>query len=81
MSRPRCYVVLRTSRGWVKDRRIEGRLVLWLQAVTATENKVVLAKNNINGSLEEWRGSDDGAECEQFTESLSLFVGHADGEV
>ena len=81
MSCPRCYVVLRISRGWVKDRCIEGRLVLWLQAITATEDKVVLAKNNINGSLEEGRGSDNGAECEQFAESLRLFVSHADGEV
>lgn len=81
MSRPGHYVMLRTARGRVEDRRVEGRLVLWQQAVTTAENQVVFAEDDIDGSFEQWRGRDDGAESEELTERLGLLVGDADGEI
>ena len=73
--------MLRTARGRVEDRRVEGRLVLRQQAVAAAEDKVVFAKDDIDGSHEEWRWRDDGAQGEELAERLGLLVGDADSEV
>ena len=73
--------MLRTARGRVEDRRVESRLILWQQAVTTAENKVVFAEDDINGPCKNWRGRDDGTESEELTERLSLLVGDADGEI
>ena len=73
--------MLRTGRGRIEDRRVESRLILWQQAITAAEYKIVLTKDNVNGSLEECRGCDDGAKSEELADRLGLLVGDSDGEV
>ena len=73
--------MLRNARGRIEDRRVESRLILWQQAVAAAEDKVVFAQDDIDGSHEEWRWRNDGAEGEEFAERLGLLVGDADGEI
>lgn len=73
--------MLGTACGRVESRRIESGLILWVQAVAAAEDKVVLADDDIDGSREERRGSDDRAEREELAKSLGLLVGDANGKV
>ena len=73
--------MLRTGRGRIEDGRVESRLILWQQAITAAEYEIVLTKDDVDGSREECRGCDDGAKSEELAERLGLLVGDADGEV
>ena len=73
--------MLRTGRGRIEDRRVESRLILWQQAVTAAEYKIVLTKDDVDGSLEECRWCDNGAKSEELAERLGLLVGDSDSEV
>ena len=73
--------MLRTGRGRIKDRRVKSRLILRQQAITAAKYKIVLAKDDVDGSREECRGCDDGAKGEELAERLGLLVGDSDGEV
>ena len=75
------YVMLRTGRGRIEDRRVESRLILRHQAITAAEYKIVLTKDNVDWSLEKGRRRDDGAKSEELAEGLGLLVGDSDGEV
>ena len=81
MSRTRNDIMLRAACGRVESWRIESGLVLRLQAVTTAEDKVVLAKYDIDRSCEEWRRCDDGAEREELAECLSLLIRDPNGKV
>lgn len=49
---------------------------MWLRTVAATEDKIVLAKQNIHGSFEVRRRRDDCPKREQLAERLGLLVGY-----
>ena len=75
------YIMLRTGRGRIEGWRVESRLILWQQAITAAKYKIVLTKDNVDGSLEKCRGCDDSAKGEELAERLGLLVGVPEGEV
>jgi len=50
-------------------------LVLRLRTVTTTENKIVLAKDDIYGSCEFRRWGDNRAKCKELAEGLGLLIG------
>ena len=73
--------MLRTGRGRIEDWRVESRLILWQQAITAAKHKIVLTKDNVDWSFERWRGCNDSAKGEELAERLGLLVVVSESEV